>query len=282
MDKSTFYGTHNLSVVVQNDTITQSTVLKYIKKHKIHPDSYLSLPNTNTYVPLVWYFAITHTNERPWIKIVKLLLKHHCDINKQPDTESPNECPVLLTDCHQVFFTLFLKQTPEFDIPQEHLDSKMTSLLTDAKFFRVGMLCKRYPSVSESLKRVSTDATCVSVIKKLILRLVTLSSCLIKTPEKAYDPITNLVHEYFVTINMLVNNGMVPSSDTLQLAVNYYLTDIVKILLTRIVSSNGIVVPKHEDMCEDPNKELLVVCLRHLFNDYNYAMITEALAEHSK
>lgn len=279
MDKGIFYGTRDLSTIIDK-TEDSSVVLKYIKTNKVHPDSYIKLGEN--YVPLLWFFTITHTRDKKWSSIVKYLIDHHVRFDKLPDVSS-SEIPVLLTDCHSMYFKYLLKKF-DFEVQKlDHtiIDNKICILLMNADHNRIVALAKKYRSIKNSLKRVSLKPeNCISTIKKMILRLVTISTCMFKTPEKVQEPALDMIGEYFATVKIMIACGLIPSIELLQLAVNYYLIDFVKYFIAAMPDKSQICnirIISHDIMSEDPNQELLVVCLRHMFNDYNYTMIKKIL-----
>jgi hypothetical protein len=281
MDKDDFYGTKELSVVVNNSSVPD--IIKYLRRTRVDPNSFVNIDNTSEYVPLMYFFCLKREHE----KVVRLLFAQKCVNLAQPPDSPTRE---LLFDCDK-FYLGKLIETGAIIVNTDscRLEHALTNCFLEGEFFRITVL-SRIQTISDAISALfsnprKVDELALAVLKKLITKITLVSAVNFKEPEKSYEPIISFLREYHIIVSFMIDKGLKPSFELLQYAVNYYLSDIVKSLVLagapKICPESGseIKLSHHEHIfAESEDATTLVVCLRHLYNDFNYDVISRVLS----
>ena len=271
--QSNYYGLKNIAQKFA-DLAPAEEILNEIKTQNIDVNSYVTTFGYG-FVPIIYQSTCSPKYESVFI----YLINHGANPNLLPDADCVND---ILFVCHEKYLKTLIKLKCQLQPTEVH--RQILAKLRYGDIRRLKLLIKyRVLKLEQISELTKSDELAFDIISGLIEQVMHI--CVNCGEKPAIDCV---LKRHYDTLEFMIKHGLkitvtsqrkrvhtlhepsatAGSVSLIQYATDYYLADIVSLLLKNGCSPVPVIF--HEKM--DPQ---LVAILRHLYNDRNYARLCE-------
>lgn len=285
--QSNYYLLKGLAEKLRTPNTSSNDLIKYMKKHQIDPNSYLttfhSNPSEAIYVPIYWQCVQTPMH----VKFFKYLQKSNADLNKIPDCTNSKKFHHALFSCHESYIPELISGMSDLKSTISiNLDEQIKGKVITGNIRRILILLKvKAISKQELYKSFKTYPDLYFQVIDVLLDRINL----VCRTHNQKEEVTQILLKYVkvfeflfkfpeIKFNLYKNNTQISESNQIsiyQYCANFYLYEIIVILKGHGYDESihdKITVRYHEDM--NPK---LVASIRQLLNDQRYVMTCQSL-----